>query len=266
MPFVDNHGVRIHYETEGHGVPVVLQYGQYFPLEIWYEHHYVRVMKDDCRLILVDARGHGDSDKPHDPAAYRIKLMASDIVAVLDELGLETAHYMGYSSGGALGFALVQYAPERCASLLLGGTHPYSEPDSDPDSGDWHAERIKSLEQQTTADFVAGLEDFLTSQGLPPLSPRMKTAMMKHDTRALIAWHQAVRNEAGLLFEDVLGTISVPCLLYAGENSEEHDLAQRAAREIRGAAFVGIPNGGHLEGGTWIDILWPHIRQIVKRT
>jgi pimeloyl-ACP methyl ester carboxylesterase len=260
MPFANNHGVRIHYETEGRGAPVVLQYGQYFPLEIWYELNYVRVMQEDCRLILVDARGHGESDKPHDPAAYRIELMASDIVSVLDELGLEKAHYMGYSSGGALGFALARYAPGRCSSLILGGTYPYAS----PDDGSWHAERIEALERQTTADFVAGLEGFLASLHFPPLSARMRAAMLKHDTRALIAWHQAVRDMAGLSFEDVLGTISAPCLLYAGEDAEEYALAQKAAQEIPGASFVGIPRGGHLEGGTWIDILWPHISRVVK--
>ena len=132
MPFADNQGVRIHYETEGYGVPVVLQYGQYFPLNIWYEHHYVRVMKDDCRLILVDARGHGDSDKPHDPAAYQMERMASDIVAVLDALHLEKAHYMGYSSGGVLSFdravetAIYNTLPHNLDRLLK--RHPLKSP------------------------------------------------------------------------------------------------------------------------------------------
>jgi pimeloyl-ACP methyl ester carboxylesterase len=260
MPFVNNQGIRIHYEVEGDGPPLLLQYGQYFPLEIWYELNYVRVMQDDCRLILVDARGHGDSDKPHAPEAYQIELMASDIVSVLDELGLEKAHYMGYSSGGALGFVLAKYAPGRCSSLILGGTYPYSR----PDDGSWHAERIETLQRQTTADFVAGLGGFLASQGFPPLSARMRAGMLKHDTRALIAWHRAVRDMAGLSFEDVLGTISVPCMLYAGEDAEEYALAQKAAQEIPGASFVGIPGGGHLEGGTWIDILWPHILHLVS--
>jgi pimeloyl-ACP methyl ester carboxylesterase len=241
---------------------VVLQYGQYFPLDIWYEHHYVRMMKDDCRLILVDARGHGDSDKPYDPEAYRIEVMASDIIAVLDELGIPKAHYMGYSSGGFLGFALAKLARERCLSLILGGTEPYAGEDA---GGAWHARRIETLEKETTADFVAGLEDFLASLGFPPLSPRMRTSMLKHDTRALIAWHRAVQAMHELTFEEVLSSISVPCLLYAGEDTDEYALAQRAAQEIPGASFVGIPGGGHLEGGTWIDILWPHIRRIVGR-
>jgi pimeloyl-ACP methyl ester carboxylesterase len=240
----------------------VLQYGQYFPLDIWYELNYVRVMKDDCRLILIDARGHVYSDKSYDPDAYRIELMASDIVSVLDELDIAKAHYMGYSSGGFLGFGMARFARDRCLSLILGGTAPYADDDA---GGSWHAERIETLEKQTTADFVAGLEGFLASLGFPPLSPRMRTSMLKHDTRALIAWHKAVAAMRELSFEDILGSISVPCLLYAGEDSEEYALAQKAAQEIPGASFVGIPHGGHLEGGTWIDVLWPHVRRIVNR-
>ena len=260
MPFATNQGIKIHYEIEGQGPPLVLQYGQYFPLDIWYELDYVSTLKKDCQLILVDARGHGDSDKPHDPEAYRIELMVKDIISVLDELGLEKAHYMGYSSGGYLGFGIAKYAQTRCYSLTLGGTYPY--PDSEDDS--WHAEQIKNLEKQTTADFVADLEGFLSSQEFPPLSPRMRTSLLKHDLRALIAWHRAVPNMP--TFEDILGSISVPCMLYAGENTDEYSGARRAAQEIPRAAFVGIPNGGHLEGGTWIDILRPHIIQIVRST
>lgn len=260
MPFTNNHGIRIHYETEGTGPPVLLQYGQYFPLDIWYELGYVRALQNDCQLILVDARGHGDSDKPYEPTAYRIELMVNDIISVLDDLGMEKAHYLGYSSGAYLGFAIAKFAQARCYSLILGGTHPYPA----SDDGSWHAEQIKNLEKQTTADFVAGVEGLLSSLDFPPLSPRMRTGLLKHDLRALIAWHQAVPDFPA--FDDILGSISVPCLLYAGENTGEYSGARRAAQEIPGAAFVGIPNGGHLEGGTWIEILRPHILQSVSST
>ena len=46
MPFSNNQGIRIHYEIEGSGIPLVLQYGQYFPLDIWYELNYVSALKD----------------------------------------------------------------------------------------------------------------------------------------------------------------------------------------------------------------------------
>jgi pimeloyl-ACP methyl ester carboxylesterase len=85
--------------------------------------------------------------------------------------------------------------------------------------------------------------------------------MLTHDTRALIAW---LRGDEYLSVEDILGGIRVPCLFYCGENDGSYSEAQRAAREIPGASFVGIPGGGHLEGGTWINILLPHIQQIVN--
>jgi pimeloyl-ACP methyl ester carboxylesterase len=263
MPFANNQGVRIHYEVEGQGPPLVLQYGQYFPLDVWYELGYASALRNDCQLILVDARGQGDSDKPHDPEAYQIELMVKDIVSVLDELRLEKANYMGYSSGGAIGFAIAKYAPERCRSLIVGGYYPY--PDEDPE-GDvtFRNGQIEKLEKESTADFVARIERMLARENLPALSNRMRTRMLTHDTQALIAW---MRHTIGSpSFEDILSKISVPCLLYYGEHDTGYSEAQRAAQEIPGGSFVGIPNEGHLEAGRWINILRQHIIQIVKDT
>ena len=208
MPFAVNQGVRIHYETVGQGPPLVMQYGQYFPLDIWYEHRYVDALRSNFQLILVDARGQGDCDKPHDPSAYRMEAMASDILSVLDALEVDKAHYMGYSSGDYLGFVLAKQAQERLLSLILGGAEPYPGPDLDAELV-WHADRARLLEQQTTPDFVAGLEGFLSSQRFPPLSSRMRSGLLKHDTRALAAWHRAVVQDITKC-DDILGSIAMP--------------------------------------------------------
>lgn len=258
MPYANNRGVHIHYEIEGQGPPLVVQYGQYWPLEIWHEMNYVSALKNDCQLILVDARGQGQSDKPDNPEAYRIELMVNDIVAVVDDLGFEKVHYMGYSSAGLVGFGLAKFTPERLSSLIIGGADPYEDR---VDRLPWRNEQIQILEQQTAEDFVAGIEQFLPTANLPPLSPRLRTAMLMHDPRALIAWLQ--QSAEWPSFEDILGAISVPCLLYAGESSGEYSEVQKAAQEIQDATFVGIPDGGHLEGGTWVTVLRPYITQIV---
>jgi pimeloyl-ACP methyl ester carboxylesterase len=83
-----------------------------------------RCAERDLKVILTDARGHGRSDKPHEPAAYDLRLRAMDVATVLDHLGLPTANYFGYSMGGWIGFGLAKYAPERARSLILGGAHP----------------------------------------------------------------------------------------------------------------------------------------------
>ncbi len=126
MPYASNHGVRIHYEVEGNGPPLVLQHGLFTSLRDWYDCGYVEGLKNDYRLILVDARGHGSSDKPHNVEAYTSKPRVGDILAVLDELTLSQAHYFGYSMGGWIGFALAKHAPERHHSLIIGGMHPYA--------------------------------------------------------------------------------------------------------------------------------------------
>lgn len=100
MPFANNDGIRIHYHVEGSGPPVVLHAGFTVDLEAWYEWGYVDALRPEYRLILIDPRGHGKSDKPHDPAAYEMSLRAGDVLAVLDNLGLQQAHYIGYSMGG----------------------------------------------------------------------------------------------------------------------------------------------------------------------
>ncbi len=260
MPFANNKGIHIHYETVGQGLPLVMQYGQYFPLQVWHEYHYVTALQNDFQLILVDARGHGQSDKPHNPEAYRIEEFAGDIIAVLDSLGLARVSYMGYSSGGYLGFALAKYAPERFSSFILGGT--YSEAAAENDTS-WGDEQIQHLQNQTTAEFVKDLENFLDSQKFPPLSPQMHAEMMRHDPQALIAWHHAGEKKPN--FWEVLPMITVPCLLYAGEESGEYAKAEMTAKQIPGAVFVGIPGGGHLEGGTWIDILKEYVLKLKER-
>jgi pimeloyl-ACP methyl ester carboxylesterase len=72
-------------------------------LESWRERGYTNVLGDDYRLILIDARGHGRSDKPHEPEAYVRELRATDVVAVLDDLGIGKTNYFGYSMGGRIG-------------------------------------------------------------------------------------------------------------------------------------------------------------------
>ena len=64
MPYADNQGVRIYYEVEGQGPPLVLGHGGSYTLEMWREWGYTDGLRDEHQLILLDFRGHGRSDKP----------------------------------------------------------------------------------------------------------------------------------------------------------------------------------------------------------
>ena len=78
MPYANNNGVRVHYEVEGSGPPLVLQHGSTSNIQSWYQNGYVEPLKPHYQLILMDARGHGASDKPHDSVSYALPLRVSD--------------------------------------------------------------------------------------------------------------------------------------------------------------------------------------------
>ena len=80
MPYATNQGVRIYYEVEGAGPPLVLHHGSFGSSADWTELGYADDLKRDHQLVLLDARGHGKSDKPYDPAAYDLRLRALDVV------------------------------------------------------------------------------------------------------------------------------------------------------------------------------------------
>lgn len=73
------------------------------------------------RAIALDNRGHGRSTKSYDPADYTPHLMAGDAAALLDHLGIGTAHVFGYSMGARVSTFLALAHPEKVATLILGG-------------------------------------------------------------------------------------------------------------------------------------------------
>jgi pimeloyl-ACP methyl ester carboxylesterase len=89
MPFADDNGVRIHYEVEGDGPPLVLIHGFLADLEYWRLLGYVEALQSSYRVISIDMRGHGQSDKPHEPEAYGETQRVGDMLAVLDAEGMQ---------------------------------------------------------------------------------------------------------------------------------------------------------------------------------
>ncbi len=121
--FFDSDGVRIRYIDEGAGEPVLLIHGFSVQLDAnWVGPGIVGALVDaGYRVIAYDNRGHGASDKPHDPPAYGVPEI-EDAVRLLDHLGMESAHVVGYSRGGAIAMGVWALHPERVRTLVLGGS------------------------------------------------------------------------------------------------------------------------------------------------
>lgn len=121
----DSNGVRIHYEVNGpeRGRPIVLvhgfasDYGLNWVGTRWQE----TLTGAGFRVIGIDCRGHGHSDKPHAETDYGVDLMAGDVAGVLDDLGIDEAAYLGYSMGARIGLQVILDHPRRVTRAVLGG-------------------------------------------------------------------------------------------------------------------------------------------------
>lgn len=116
-------GTDIAYDCAGEGPPVVLIHGFGANRVITWSNTswYQTIMRAGHKLVAIDCRGHGESEKPHDPADYDEARMAMDIVAVLADLELPEVDVLGYSMGAKLAIRLMHDAPGRVRRAILGG-------------------------------------------------------------------------------------------------------------------------------------------------
>jgi pimeloyl-ACP methyl ester carboxylesterase len=248
MPHVVQDGVRIRYELEGAGPPLVLQHWSLATLEDWYECGFVDLLKSDYRLILLDARGHGGSDRPHDPNAYGLEHRVADIVAVLDDLTIDRAHFFGYSMGGWIGFGIAKYAAERFHSLVIGGQHAY-------------AQSMEPLRQLIGYGLEHGIDAFIAywEEHFGAMSEEGKKRVRASDLEAL----QAVATDRESL-EEIPPSLTVPCLLIVGEQDTVFERAKTCAAAMPASTFVSLPgldHGGVLDRA---DLVVPHIHRFLS--
>jgi pimeloyl-ACP methyl ester carboxylesterase len=220
--FFDSNGVKIHYRVWGQapppqpgmaqGDPIVLIHGFTASIDTnWVQPGIVDRLDDDFMVVALDLRGHGQSDKPHDPAAYGDE-MAMDVVRLLDHLKIEKAHIVGYSLGGFTTLKLVTMHPERFRSATLGGAGWRSPGESGGVDG-----LAESLE---SGNGIAPLMIALTPAGQPTPSPEQikmvnQMLMATNDAKALAA---VIRGMGELSVpEDAVRKIEVPMLAVVGE-------------------------------------------------
>ena len=255
MPYANNHGIRLHYHIEGDGPPLLLHPGFSGSLVEWIDFGYVAALQNHYRLILLDPRGQGHSDKPHDPAAYTRRHQVEDVLAVLDALGLDRVQFWGYSMGGWVGFALGVLAPDRLDGLIIGGAHPFLNNPRPADDDPW----IVAL-RQGMATLGASWDDGRADYWL---SPEEHARFLANDSDALAALLTTKLTEPDLTDAEV-ASIMVPTLLYVGTQDNPH-LVERAARLMPTATVVTIDGLDHEQGFLRSDLVVPHVRSFLER-
>jgi pimeloyl-ACP methyl ester carboxylesterase len=259
VPSASNGVVRIHYVVEGIGPPLLLHHGFTGSSRDWETFGFVTALKDRFQLIMLDARGHGLSDKPHDPSAYAVENLVGDVLAVLDDLGIERAHYYGYSYGGMMGWALGKHAPERFVSMAIGGAHPYAVSDAV-----WtRLDRMRTYLSEGMESYVAWRE----SQ-IGPWPPEFRERVVANDPQALAAVLLAApaQEHAGGPGDGLSG-MTMPVLVLSGDDDELYagSRARRAASELADASFVEIAGADHGKLYVCGDLIVPHLTAFLSR-
>jgi pimeloyl-ACP methyl ester carboxylesterase len=264
MPYANNQGVRIHYEVEGDKMPLILLHGISDTIESWYISGWAESLKNLYRLILIDVRGHGGSDKPHDSEAYAMKLLVNDVVAVLDDLKISKAHFLGYSMGGWIGFGIAKYSPQRFHSLIIGGMHPYAE------SNEPWIEWVTVYRKAFTSDSSdASAKEALVKGWLGPNAAKMpewrayaQRVLPANDWEALMAF---VSKDWGHGFDDVLPTMTMPVLLFDGEADSFYPGVKECVKSIPNATFISFPKLDHADIALRKDLVLPHIIKFLEK-
>jgi pimeloyl-ACP methyl ester carboxylesterase len=242
-PYFDSDGVRIHYVVRGKedGEPVLLIHGftgsiegQWGPV--------IKVLAKDYKVIALDCRGHGGSEKPHDPKKYGLE-MAKDCVRLLDHLKVEKAHVAGYSMGGTIALQLAVRYPDRVRTLTLGGAGL-----PQPGREKLMETLAESLEQ---GKGIGPLVVALTPKDQPrPTAEQIKVidafVLARNDPKALAAVVRGGINKDLALSEEQIKGLKMPALALVGEKDPVREGVDRLKEWLPGLQVVVIPKADHI--------------------
>jgi pimeloyl-ACP methyl ester carboxylesterase len=254
--FFDSKGVKIHYVVEGRGEPVVLIHGYAANIQFqWVMPGILQALAKNYQVIALDLRGHGRSGKPHDPRKYGLEVV-EDIVRLLDHLGIQKAHVVGYSMGAFITLKLITTHPDRILSATLGGGGWAKIFESDLQDA-----LAESLEQ---GKGIGPLLLRLNPPGRPkPTEERIKAVsalvMSVNDVKALVALTRGV-SEVFTVPEGDLKRCKVPTLCIVGEIDPLKQGVDDLEGQLRNLKVVVIPGADHM------NAFWrPQFMRALKR-
>jgi pimeloyl-ACP methyl ester carboxylesterase len=224
-----NDGIRIAYETVGEGRPIILAHGfasdrkQNWKDVGWYE----TLTGAGFRVVALDFRGHGESDKPHDDNAYG-DTMLGDVLSVMDAAKIERADLMGYSMGAILSVGLVMTQPQRFRRAVFAGIgESYFNPRTHRRG---IAAALRATDASTITDPTEKAFRAFASQG-------------GKDMAALAACMSAERT---MYTREQLSKCATPILVVAGEKDVQAGAPDPLAAAFADGQAVTVPRRDHM--------------------
>ena len=256
--FLNSNGVNIRYVVAGKGEPVIMVHGFAGNLEMW--RPLMADLSKDHEVIAFDCRGHGKSDKPHEPEQYGTE-MVNDITRLMDHLQISKAHIVGYSMGGGIVMKMLVEHPDRFVTAVVGANRGFHAEDIEQQAS--LTKYLQSGMSFSEAVIVAAPPD------APPLSSEQRDALKRedpnHDTRALAA--QRLGNRGLIVNDDSLKTNRVPTLVIYGGNdhAEEYDNFKKIFSNAEYAVILGAGHAGAVQSPEFVKDIRAFLQEHQQR-
>ncbi len=222
--FTASDGVRIHYLEAGQGSPVVLIHGYTGSAEgNWFINGVADALAKNHRVVAIDCRGHGKSDKPHDPEKYGPQ-MVKDVLEMMDHLKIDKAHVHGYSMGGFIVTQLLATAPGRFVTASYGGSGV-------PEVEEKYKEQVPADERGVDPQEAEASKSL---RGNPDRDDDALRAVRQYP------WKPGERGTIDLT------KITIPILAINGEFDRPNAKTHRMKRELASFTAVVLPGKSHL--------------------
>ncbi len=222
-------GLKLGYDDLGIGAPALLVHGfasnraEGWRRTGWYG----ALERRGARVVALDLRGHGESDKPHEASAYGRAAIATDVVRLMERLDLRDVDLIGYSMGAGLALRIAVAAPERVRRLVLGGVGG------------------RALEPRTDQGLMA--QAMLADDPRTIAQPMLRGFRMFADAQGEDRFALAACSSGGEANVDVgqLAAVATPTLVVAGARDGLAGDPQPLADKIPGATAAVLPGCDH---------------------
>jgi 3-oxoadipate enol-lactonase len=231
----------LHHVEAGRGEPVVLLHAIGCDHRMW--DSLASDLASRYRVVRVDVRGHGESPAP--AGEYSLDDLADDVLAVLDALEIDKAHWVGLSMGGMIGQAFALSHKERLGRLVLANTTSGYGPDG-PKMWEARAKAVREGGMSAIADLV--MQRYFSDEFRerhPEIVARVKERVLTTPAQGYVACCAAIRD---LDFTSQLGAIQARTLVIAGgkDAGTPPSMSEEIVKRIPGARLAVLPEAAHL--------------------
>lgn len=234
----------LQYEIIGKGEPVLLLHGFTGTGETWRK---ICSYLTDYQCILVDLPGHGKTNS----MIFSMKDCCTLLVDLLDKLGIDKTHVIGYSMGGRTALSLAMYYPDYVASLILESSSPGLKEEAvrfeRKEKDEQLAQRILDHVVEEFVNTWQELPLFATQKRLPEAVQRqIRDERLSQDKEGLAMSLHAMGTGAQPSWWEQLSKLNKPVLLIAGEEDEKFvAINKMMQKEIQHSEFIICPKAGH---------------------